>query len=393
MVDALTPPDARLVTGRFLLVCGSTLAFFTAIGINIPVLPLFIERELHRSDIAVGFTVTALSLAAVVARPLLGLVARRFGQQRLMVAGGLLGAAGFGLCALVHSLPALIGLRIVAGLGDAALFVSAATLATEMAPRTRRAEAVSYLSVAVFGGLGIGPLIGQALQRHHHYSAAFISAAACAVMASLLATRVHQPAHLITNQGRMRIVHPAGVRTGLVLALVIVGFTGWSTFVPLRAAELNIGSGTFYALYSGIVLVIRLAGARLPERIGLARTSAAAVVISGSGLIVMAVVDGGGGLLLGTIVLSVGISLNYPSLMALTLNSVPDDERPAVVPTFTAFFEVGTAVGGLALGPVADHAGYQAAFATGGAAMFAGVVVLWFFVIVPRRIVLLAAHR
>jgi predicted MFS family arabinose efflux permease len=108
---------------------------------------------------------------------------------------------------------------------------------------------------------------------------------------------------------------------------------------------------------------------------------------------VMAAVDGGGGLLLGTIVLSVGISLNYPSLMALTLNSVPDDERPAVVPTFTAFFEVGTAAGGLALGPVADHAGYQAAFAAGGAAMFVGVAVLWFFVIVPRRIVLLAAHR
>ena len=92
-------PIARLVTGRFLLVCGSTLAFFTAIGINIPVLPLFIERELHRSDIAVGFTVTTLSLAAVVARPLLGLAGRRFGQQRLMVAGGLLGAVGFGLCA------------------------------------------------------------------------------------------------------------------------------------------------------------------------------------------------------------------------------------------------------------------------------------------------------
>ena len=113
------------------------------------------------------------------------------------------------VCALlVHSLPALIGLRIVAGLGDAALFVSAATLATEMAPRTRRAEAVSYLSVAVFGGLGVGPLIGQALQRHHHYAAAFISAAACAVIASLLATRVHQPAHLIANQGRLRIIHP-----------------------------------------------------------------------------------------------------------------------------------------------------------------------------------------
>jgi len=183
------------------------------------------------------------------------------------------------------------------------------------------------------------------------------------------------------------------VRTGFVLALVIVGFTGWSTFVPLRAAELNIGSGTFYALYSGIVLVIRLAFARLPERIGLARTSAAAIVTAGSGLVVMAAVGGGGGLLIGTIVMSVGISLNYPALMALTLNSVPDDERPAVVPTFTAFFELGTAMGGLALGPVADHAGYQAAFATGGAAMFAGVVVLWFFVIVPRRIVLLAAPR
>ena len=57
----------------------------------------------------------------------------------------------------------MLALRGVMGIGEAAVFVGAATLVADLSPRDRRAEGASYFSVAVFGGIGIGPIVGEAL--------------------------------------------------------------------------------------------------------------------------------------------------------------------------------------------------------------------------------------
>ncbi len=378
-------PD-RLVTGRFLLVCVSTFAFFMAVGINLPVLPRFIKGPLGGSDLAVGITVTSLSIAAIFARPLLGRVGRRHGQRRLMIGGATLAAGAFALCATVHALVPLIVLRVFAGFGDAALFVGAATIISELSPSNRRAEGAAYLSVAVFIGLGVGPFVGDSLQRGGHFALAFLIAAACDAIAAVLALLVQQPAGLVSSsRAKLRILHPAGLRTGAVLALVMTGFAGWSTFVALRADQLHVGAGTFFAIYSFTVLVLRVTCARLPERIGLGRVAFVAIGLCGVGLLLMGIVNGVEGMVIGTIVMSFGIAFYYPSLMAITLNSVVDGDRAAVVPTFTMFFEVGSVAGGLALGPVANFFGYRAVFVTGGLLALADLALLWVVVLVPRQ--------
>ena len=46
------------------------------------------------------------------------------------------------------------------GLGEAAIFVAGATLIADLSPG-RRAEGASYLSVAVYTGIGLGPVLGE----------------------------------------------------------------------------------------------------------------------------------------------------------------------------------------------------------------------------------------
>ena len=57
----------------------------------------------------------------------------------------------------------LMPLRALMGVGEAALFVGASTIVVESTPTHRRAEAASYLSLSVFGGLSVGPIIGEAV--------------------------------------------------------------------------------------------------------------------------------------------------------------------------------------------------------------------------------------
>ena len=385
----------RLVTGPFLLTSGSSLAFFVAVGVSLPVVPRFVEERVGGGSLAVGIAVAALSVAAIACRPLLGLVGERFGRRTLLVSGSLVAAVGFVLTGLWPAMVPLVLLRMVTGVGEAAQFVGAATLINDMSPPQRRAEAASYFSVSVFVGLGVGPLIGEQFADRGAFTAAFVVSALLAVLAAALGTRVPDPAVVARRQraadggvaaprARPRAFVGAAVPTGVVLAMAMFGYTGWVAFVPLQAPEVGASSGTLFASYSALVLVLRVLGAKVPERVGLGRCAAAATVFIGGGLLVMAVTGTATGLVVGTVVMAVGIAL-HPSLMAITVNRLGDDERAAGVSTFTMFFEVGGAVGGPALGAVAAASTYLGAFAVGGVVALAALPVLVALVLLPRR--------
>src|SRR4029079_14067850 len=73
------------------------------------------------------------------------------------------------LYAAANSIPTLVGARVVTGVGEAAFFVGAATMITDLAPVERRGEAISYWSVAVYSGFAFGPALGEAVQRTWGY--------------------------------------------------------------------------------------------------------------------------------------------------------------------------------------------------------------------------------
>ena len=135
------------------------------------------------------------------------------------------------------------------------------------------------------------------------------------------------------------------------------------------------GSQYVFLLYAGIVLTVRLLGARLPDRLGALRSGSIATVFIAMGLGIVALVPTPAGLYGGTVVLAVGMALQYPALMAMAVNRATDEDRASVVGTFTASFDLAQGAGGLILGSVAALAGYRAAFA-GGALCAVGAFVL-----------------
>jgi len=73
------------------------------------------------------------------------------------------------------------------GLGEACFFVGGTTMATDLAPESRRGEAVSYWSVAVWTGLGFGPVLGEALLGGSDYGLVWLVSGASALVAALIA--------------------------------------------------------------------------------------------------------------------------------------------------------------------------------------------------------------
>ncbi|MGI9054074.1 MAG: MFS transporter [Ilumatobacteraceae bacterium] len=369
----------RLVTREFLAVTLATGAFFVYVGMLLPLLPRFIEDELGAGELGIGLSVATFALAAIVVRPLIARLIDARGRRAVMIAGALIAAIGGVLTATADSLGPLLAMRAIAGIGEAALFVGAATVVSDLAPPDRRAEAASYFSVAVFTGIGIGPVLGELILDDDRYSLAFAGAAGFAVLAAVLAVAVTtQPAPvdddapaLVPRSGLARLIHPAAIGPGLVLASGIAAFSVFTAFLPDHSREVGLAaSGGLFTAYSVVCLILRITGARLPERLGPRRSVTIAFVTVAVALAGLAAFPYVWALWAAAIVIGVGMAFLYPSLMALTVNRVDDRERPAAISSFTMFFEIGTVSGGLVLGAVAELASKRAAFA--GAVLLCG---------------------
>lgn len=384
-----TDTEDRLLTRPFLLVTLSTLAFFVYVGVMVPLVPRFAENELGGGELAIGLNLVAFSVATVLIRPLLGPIADRRGRRALMVGGCLLAAVSGALTGLSGNLGVFLALRALAGIGEAAQYVGAATIIADLSPPHRRAEGASYFSAAVFGGIGIGPVFGEAMLGDDRFVRAFMLGAIFTVVAAAIALlipdRVAGPgaalAPPVAGEPRVRrtkLLHPAALLPGCILALGIAGMSTFTAFVPDHARDIGLetSSGVF-VLYSVVCLVVRLAGARLPERIGLQTALTIALGFNALGLVTAAAVASPAGLYAATLLIAIGISFQYPSLNALAVNAAPDSERAAVLSSFTMFFEIGVAFAGITFGSIGELTSKRGAFLAAAGAGITGLVLVW----------------
>jgi MFS family permease len=401
----------RLVTPTFGLIVVAALGYFTALGMLLPVLPRYVEETLGGGGVAVGVAVGAFAVSAALIRPAVGRLGDRLGRRPLAVVGGAIAAASIAGYGLVASLPVLVAFRLVTGLGEAAFFVGVATAAQDLSPDDRRGEAASFFSISIYGGLAIGPFLGETLYRSGGAGRVWLVATILATFGSLVALLI--PAHLGRlpadghpaesrpsdvvegrpgdNDGgerpRRRILHPAAVMPGTILLLGLIGFAAFSSFLALHLDDLGIDdAGPYFLLYGISVLVVRIFGARIPDRFGAGRTTTVSLLSVAAGMAVIAAVDAPGAIFAGTLIFSVGMSLLFPALFGLAINTAPAAERSHAVGTFSLFFDLSQGLGAPVLGLFVDLAGTdRAAFVVAGLVALVGLIMARVRLPTPER--------
>ena len=302
----------------------------------------------------------------LVFQPIAGRIGDRKGRRILIVVGALVAGVSVAAYAVVDSLELLIALRLFTGVGEAMLLVGAATMITDLAPEKRRGEALSLYSLGLWGGLALGPLLGELVLGTDRFDTVWLLAGGFCLVAAAIGLTLPETAPVPATGEAFapsRLVHPAAVGPGLVLAVTVFGFAGLGTFAALYARELGMdGAGAVFLVFSAVVVATRILGRQIPDRLGPKRTSGTALVLIAAGLMTIGIWNMPAGLFTGTVVLAFGQALAFPALMTLAINGAPASERSSVVGTFTAFTELGFAVGALSLGAIASVVGYDGMF-------------------------------
>ncbi len=352
---------------------------FLAIGVTVPLLPRYVEGTLGGGGVAVGVVAGAFALSAVVTRPWAGRLGDVRGRRVPIRLGALCVAVSVAASGLAPGIAPLIGLRLLTGVGQALFFTGAITLVNDLAPANRRGEAVSYFSVAVYAGMGLGPVIGETVADRAGTSWGFAAGGLLALAAAVVARAAPNPAAppRPADAAPRRLVHPDALGPGLVLMLGLMGFAGFQAFAPLYVEDLDgVTASTVFLLYAAVVLVVRVAGARIPDRFGARPTALVALVLIAAGLSVVVAWATPAGLLCGVVVLGLGMALQYPAMLSLAVADTPAHDRGAVLGTFTGFFDLASGIGGPLMGAAAAVGGERGAFATGAATAALGFVVL-----------------
>lgn len=376
----------RLITRPFVSVAITAFVFFFYIGIVLVTIPRFIEERLGAGEFGIGLAVATFAAAAICVRPFLGRLIERFGRRAVMMFGALLAAASGALLGLSTELWHVLVLRSFMGLGEAALFVGAATLIADLSPPHRRAESASYFSVAVYGGIGLGPTIGEWVLGDDRYALTFLVASGFSALAAVtvlgVPRRVDRSSAPAITDAKPPLFHRSALWPGVVLASGIAAFSVFAAFLPDHARSVGLaGSAGLFLVYSVVSIVLRLFGARLPERLGEHRAVTVSLGAMASGLLLISAVAEPWALWISAGLVGIGMAFLYPSLMANVVNRVDDSSRASALSSFTMFFEIGSVVGGVALGAVGELFDKRAGFFGGAVIAVLGLAALWSMVV------------
>jgi predicted MFS family arabinose efflux permease len=371
------PPEPSLFTPAFIALLLAVLAYFTAGGMEIPLAPLFAARVLGADEIGVGIAVGAVALTALFLRPFAGRTSDRRGRRPLLIGGALLYAAATAAHAVAPDLTVMIGLRLVLGVAEAFFFVAGLAAMADLAPPGRTGEALSFYSLSLYLGIALGPLIGQALLGLGGFTLAWLGAAALALLAAILATRIPETreATVTDDVPVVPLIHRASIGPGLGLLSGIAAMAGFFAFVALHAEAIGFVDWSLILLeFGAIVIGTRLVFAKLPDRIAPYRLGSAALALTAAGIAVVALVPDSVGLFVGAGILAVGVAFTTPAFFSAALARVSPHERGAAIGTMSVSIDLAFGAGPMVFGLVAAAGGIPAAFLAGAALAMVGAV-------------------
>lgn len=354
----------RLFTTPFVTLALADLAYFTAAGVAIYALPFYVTGPVGSDESGAGVAFGAFAITALVLRPVAGKLADRWGRRPLLLAGASLCGAAMFLTAAVDTLPAVVALRLVLGVAEAAFFVASFAALADLAPPGRTGEALSYNSLGLYLGLALGPPLGEAVARTHGFTTTWAAAGALALLATLAVRGVGEtrpPAS--SGDTRVPLIFRKAIPAALGFVSAVVAMGGFLAFAALRADVVDLTTTSMpLVVYGSVVVVGRIVFARIPDRLPPLVVGAAALAVMASGLATAAVTSSAAGLIVGTVLLGTGVTFSTPAFFSATFATAAPSERGAASGTVSAALDVGLGGGPVALGLVAASYGIPGAF-------------------------------
>jgi MFS family permease len=346
-------------TGRFWALIGATFLGFLGIGTVLPELGPHIRYDLGGSDQTVGLVIGVFSFVALSTRLISGPLADRRGRKITFLTG----LFSCGLAGFAYLLPLGIAgpylARGLQGFGEACLYTGAATWVVEVGGIDRGSQSLGYLSSGIWGGISVGPVVGQWLGSFQ--SAALLQTVA-ALVGFVIVTRVREEYKPTAPSARRHWIPKSLVPPGIAVGFVNVQYPVITGFLVLHLAGHGNSGPAAFSTWAVMILLARFFLGRLPDRVHPAITFYSGLSGMAIGLALLAAGPSPVFAVTAAAILGFGFSFPWSSILATVLRKTPSGERGSTIGVLSAFYDLFVGGSSFVAGAVAKHFGYSAAF-------------------------------
>ena len=350
---------------------GAAVSFYLLLS----VVPLY-ATSVVPGGIGAGLTTGALMVSTVAAELATARLAARFGYRSVLAAGLLL--LGLPALALIRaaSMPAILAVSAVRGLGFGITVVVGGALVAWLIPHQRRGEGLGLYGVVV-GVPSVAALpLGVWLAGRAGYPPVFVAGA----LATLVGVAAVPGLPALAAAPREAIGVMAGLRTPALLR-PSAAFSATTmaagvvlTFLPLALPR---GSGNLAALgllvQALVATVSRWWAGRYGDRHGPAGLLVPGLLASAAGVLALALVASPAAVLVGMAVFGAGFGVAQNVTLSLMFNRASTSGYGTVSALWNLAYDAGLGVGAAGFGLLAAQTGYPIAFALTAALVLAAV--------------------
>jgi len=369
----------RLFTRNFALVCVASLGQQISFQLLLATMPLYV-LQMGGRETEVGLLMGIVAAAALAVRPASGWAVETLGRKKTMLVGPAAFATASAAYAFAGSIPVLLALRALHGLGIGTFNTGAPTLVSDQAPISRRGEALGYFGMSQTLSQALGPAIGLFIMEAWGFRWLFGISSGMALTSLVLCFLLKDS--YVPGPSR-RLAWNMFVSVKVLKPLILVLGMSFATgsilsFVPLYGRSQGVSNpGFFFTIYALVMLLSRPVSGRLSDRVGRIAVAGPGMVFISAGLGLLAFSGQWWSLVLSAVILGVGLGAAMPALMALMIDLVGPAERGGAMSTFGIGLDVGIGIGSVVQGMVAEAYGFGAAFGLTATVTLLAVAVYW----------------
>ena len=357
-----------------LISCALGFGCYTGAYMRIPILPLY-ARSLGVDTIAIGVINALFMLVAGAFAIPLGIMSDLLGRKRMVLTGLLITSISSFLLALSHTSTQMMGVYVFAGIGLAAFGPTMMSFVADFSPVTHLGRSYGWYTMAMYGGMSLGPSIGGLFAQLLGYGWVFAISGFLGLITfsiallSLPRLRAHpHGSHKRDNRKIIRglLANRPILACWLVTLSSCFGLGVFITFQPLHASDQGIGVGKIGLIFATQALVNALG--RIPfgflsdwvsdrSRVAVAGLLGYSVSIAGIGLSTSLIM-----FLVSAFMMGISMGIAFTAIGALISEMAPAESRGLAMGGYNTCIYIGMMMSSLIMGIVAREFGFRACF-------------------------------
>lgn len=364
--------DRLLKDKNFQIVFGVTLMAVLGVSSITPALSLIVQ-ELQVSKVEVGLLITAFAFPGIILAPFIGALADRMGRKRTLIPCLFLFGLAGGACALSQEFYTLVALRVLQGIGAAALGALSWTLIGDLYSGRRRVQAMGLNASLLCIGAAAYPLIGGALAVFA-WNYPFLLPLIAVPLAFYALRYLNSPQpenkqtlqeYLVNTLNYLKDIKLIGIFMAAAIIFVIM----YGAYLTYFSLYLGISFGASPFIIGLILSSSSIASAlvswqlgRIVNFISMSNLPKLGFVLLALALTLIPFMPRLEFMVIAVAIFGIGIGITFPSLQTYLSELAPMQYRAAVMTVNATMFRIGQTVGPPLFGLIYTYADYNGVF-------------------------------